>query len=88
MTAQPLHQPDGEQFDGDHDVIHLGGRTAVVVPVEEYRVLRELRRNATPEELADAEDSAAIADWEAHKAAGTADTVSGAELRRRLGLRA
>lgn len=59
----------------------------MVVPVEEYRILRELRRNATPEELADAEDSAAIADWEAQKAAGTASTVSGADVRRRLGLK-
>jgi hypothetical protein len=88
MTAQPMHQPDRDQVDGEHDVIHLGGCTAVVVPVEEYRVLRELKHNATAEELADAEDSAAIADWEAQKAAGTASTISGAELRRRLGLKA
>lgn len=81
MTAEQIEPGDG------HDVIHLGGEpVAVVVPLAEFRVLAELRRNATPEELADAEDAAAIADWEVRKAAGTARTVPADEVRRRLGL--
>jgi hypothetical protein len=53
-----------------HDVIHLGGETAVVVPLEEYRLLNALRERATPEEIEDAEFDAAIAEHEAWKAAG------------------
>jgi hypothetical protein len=81
MTAEQIGPGNG------HDVIHLEGRVAaVVVPIEEYRLLAELRRNATAEELANAEDAAAIADWEARKAAGTARTVPADEVRRQLGL--
>jgi hypothetical protein len=36
MTAQPS-DPDG------HDIIHLGGQAAVVVPLEEYRTLMALK---------------------------------------------
>ena len=39
MTAQPS-DPDG------HETIHLGGETAVVVPLHEYRTLRALREHA------------------------------------------
>jgi hypothetical protein len=64
MSAQP----------GDiavsHDVIHLGGETAVVVPLEEYRLLKALRERATPEEIEEAEFDAAIAEHEAWEAAG------------------
>lgn len=81
MTAEQIEP--GES----HDVIHHDGQPiAVVVPMAEFRVLSELRRNASAEELADAEDAAAIADWEARKASGTARTVPADEVRRQLGL--
>jgi hypothetical protein len=62
-------QPDVPAAD-DHEVIHLGGKTAVVVPMEEYRLLSALRKRATPEEIEDAEFDAAIEEHEAWKAAG------------------
>jgi hypothetical protein len=64
MTAQP------EAPHGDHDLIRLGGQTAVVVPLEEYRVLTALRKHATPGELEEALTDAAIEEHEAWKAAG------------------
>jgi hypothetical protein len=54
----------------DHDVIHLGGETAVVVPLHEYGMLAALRKRASAEEIAEAEIDAAIAEHEAWKAAG------------------
>ena len=56
VTAQPA-----EAFD-QHDVIHLGGETAVVVPVDEYRKLRALERLAPPDELEAAEADAVLRD--------------------------
>lgn len=38
----------------DHQVIHLGDHTAVVVPIEEYRRLRELAERAQLIEQAEA----------------------------------
>jgi hypothetical protein len=70
VTAQPA-----EAFD-QHDVIHLGGETAVVVPVDEYRKLRALERLAPPDELEAAEADAVL---EAHRewvAAGRPGAVS------------
>ena len=63
MTAQP-DEPDG------HEVIHLGGHAAVIVPLGEYRTLKALRENATPEQVEQAELDAAIAEHEAWKTAG------------------
>jgi hypothetical protein len=63
MAAQP-DEPDG------HEVIHLGGLAAVIVPLGEYRTLKALRENATPEQVEQAEMDAAIAEHEAWKAAG------------------
>ena len=42
MSGQP------SQHDS-HDVIRLGGETAVVVPVYEYRTLKALRERASAE---------------------------------------
>jgi hypothetical protein len=64
MTAQPASAPDG------HEQIHLGGETAVIVPLEEYRVLAALRAQATPEDIEEALFDAAIAEDRAWKAAG------------------
>jgi hypothetical protein len=55
---------------GDHDMIHLGGETAVVVPLGEYRMLAALRERASAEEIEEAEIDAAIVEHEAWKAAG------------------
>jgi hypothetical protein len=63
MSAQPS-EPDS------HDVIRLGGETAVVVPVHEYRTLKALRDRASAEQVEEAEIDAAIAEHEAWKAAG------------------
>jgi hypothetical protein len=59
-----------EERGDDHDVIHLGGETAVVVPLQEYRMLAALRERATAEEIEEAEIEAAIAEHEAWKMAG------------------
>src|ERR1700721_1205764 len=55
MSAQP------EEHGGSHDVIHLGGETAVVVPLDEYRMLAALRDRASADEIEEAEIDAAIA---------------------------
>ena len=64
MSARP------EEHGGGHDVIHLGGETAVVVPLHEYRMLATLRERASAKEIEEAEIDAAIAEHEAWKAAG------------------
>jgi hypothetical protein len=64
MSAWSAEQSD------DHDMIHLGGETAVVVPLPEYRMLAALREHASAEEIEEAEIDAAIAEHEAWKAAG------------------
>ena len=47
---------------GPYEVIHLGGQPAVVVPVSDYLRLRTLEQAASPQDLEDAEDKAALAD--------------------------
>jgi hypothetical protein len=64
MSARPAEYGDR------HDVIHLGGEAAVVVPLHEYRMLTALRERASAEEIEGAEVDAAIAENEAWKAAG------------------
>ncbi|HZR50078.1 MAG TPA: hypothetical protein VFB06_11220 [Streptosporangiaceae bacterium] len=61
MTAQP---------EDAHEIIHLGGEAAVIVPLEEYRTLKALRDNATPDAIELAEMDAAIAEHQAWEAAG------------------
>jgi hypothetical protein len=63
MSAQPSEHDS-------HDVIRLGGETAGVVPVHEYRLLKALRDRASAEQVEEAEIAAAIAEHEAWKAAG------------------
>jgi hypothetical protein len=58
-----------EHRDG-HDEIHLGGQTAMVVPLHEYRMLMALREHASAAEIEQAEIDAAIAEHESWKAAG------------------
>jgi len=64
MSASSAEQSD------DHEMIHLGGETAVVVPLGEYRMLAALREHASAEEIEEAGIDAAIAEPEAWKAAG------------------
>ena len=70
MTVQPA-----EPFD-EHDIIHLGGEMAIVVPVDEYRRLRALERLASEDEMEVAEADTVL---EAHRewvAAGRPGAVS------------
>ena len=53
-----------------HDVIRLGGETAVVVPVHEYRTLKALRDRASAEQVEEAEIDVAIAEHEAGRRPG------------------
>jgi hypothetical protein len=64
MSARP------EEHVGSHDVIRLGGETAVVVPLDEYRMLAALRKRASADEIEEAEMDAAIAEHEVWKASG------------------
>ena len=57
MSAQPSEHDS-------HDVIRLGGETAVVVPVHEYHTLKALRDRASAEQVEEAEIDAAIAEHE------------------------
>ncbi len=60
MTAQPdTPGPDTVSY----EVLHLGGQAAVVVPVADFLRLRALEQAATPEDLEDAEDTAAVRIW-------------------------
>jgi hypothetical protein len=83
MTAQP-HMPSPDT--GSYEVIHIGGQAAVVVPVTDFLRLRALEQAAAPHELEDAEDTAAMLEWQARDAAGQATLVSADEARRRLSM--
>jgi hypothetical protein len=83
MTAQPVAPgPDT----GSYEEIHLGGQAAVVVPVADFLRLRALEQAASPQDLEDAEDTAAVLEWRARDAAGQTTLVPADEVRRRLGL--
>lgn len=71
-----------------HEVIHLGAEAAVIVPLSEYRQLRDEAQRARLIEQADADEAAALAEYRTQKAAGTVETVPQAEVRRRFGLAA
>lgn len=74
-----------DQGVGDHDVIARDGEvSAVVVPIDEYRRLKELERLASPEDLERAEmavQSERYAQWEA---AGRPGAVPHDDVRRML----
>ena len=83
MSAQPdTPGPDT----GSYEVIHLSGQAAVVVAVTDFLRLRALEQAATPHELEDAEDTAAILEWSARDATGQTTFVPAGEARRRLGM--
>lgn len=73
MSAQPaVGPPDPREAacPDDHNVIHLGGETAVVVPVDEYRRLKALEQRASADELEEAEADAILAEYREWAAAG------------------
>jgi hypothetical protein len=80
MAAQPAEPLST----GSHEVIHLGGEAAVVVPVAEYRRLRALERLASPDELEGAEAAAALEEYREWCAAGRPGSVSHDQARRLL----
>ena len=83
MAAQPAAPgPDT----GSYELIHLGGQAAVVVPVADFLRLRALEQAASPQELEDAEDTAAVLEWKARDAVGLTTFVPADEARRRLGM--
>jgi hypothetical protein len=83
MTAQPrTPSPDT----GSYELIHLGGQAAVVVPVADFLRLRALEQAAAPDELENAEDTAAMLEWQARDAAGQTTLVSADEAKRRLSM--
>ena len=87
MTAEPADRiPATGPNTGPYEVIHLGGQAAVVVPVADFLRLRALEQAASPQELEDAEDEAALADWRARDAAGQTSYLPHDEALRRLGL--
>jgi hypothetical protein len=87
VSAEPIGRGDGPTLDAaPYEVIHLGGQSAVFVPMTDFLRLRALEQAATQEALEDAEDMAALQDWQAREAAGATSYVSAAEARRRLGL--
>jgi hypothetical protein len=79
VTGQsPAAQPPDS---GAHDVIHLGGEAAVVVPLAEYRRLRALARLASPDDLDGAEAAAATEEYREWLAAGRPGAVSHEQAR-------
>jgi hypothetical protein len=70
----------------DHQVIRLGDQIAVVVPIEEYRRLREVERRARLAEQIDAEEAEALAEYRAAQRAGTVTAVPHEDVRKRFGL--
>ena len=83
MTAQPdMPGPDT----GSYEVIHLGGQAAVVVPVTDFLRLQALEQAASPQDLEDAEDTAAALEWRVRDATGQTTFVAADEARRRLGM--
>ena len=83
MTAQPdTPGPDT----GSYEVITWAGKPRSWLPVTDFLRLRALQEAATPEDLEDAEDTAAVLEWKARDAAGQTTFVPASEARRRLGM--
>ncbi|MBT0773175.1 hypothetical protein KIH74_29800 [Kineosporia sp. J2-2] len=88
MSAEPI--ASGPELSpgvrAGYDVIHLGGESAVIVPMADFLRLRALEEAASQEALEDAEDLAAFRDWETREAAGTTSYMTMDEVREQLGL--
>jgi hypothetical protein len=88
MSAQPVGpvHPADSPVTAPYEVIHLGGRAAVIVPLAEFLRLPALESTASAQALEDAEDAAAAQDWLARDAGAETNYVPLPEVRRRLGL--
>jgi hypothetical protein len=73
MTAEPVGYLG-------HEFIHLGGETAVVVPVDEYRRLRALESRASAEDLEVAEADAMLQGHREWVAAGRPGAIAHEEM--------
>ena len=71
MTAQPASIPDEP-----HEVIHLGGEAAAIVPLSELRRLQAVERRAPAALLEEAEIEATLAAHREWVAAGRPGAVS------------
>jgi len=80
MTAQSA----GPAGVGPHEVIHLGGEAAVVVPVAEYRRLRALGATGLSDDLEAAEAAAALEEYREWSAAERPGANSHEQARRLL----
>jgi len=85
MRAEPIDS-GADPDTGTYEVIHLGERAAVVVPLAGFLRLRALERRASLVELEDAEDAAAVEEWRSRESAGKTSYLGSQEVRRRLGL--
>jgi hypothetical protein len=85
MTAQPIDPSTGPDV-GTYEVIHLGDEAAVVVPLGDFLRLRALERRASVQDLEDAEDAAALHEWQLRDAAGTTSYLTPAQARHQLDL--
>ncbi|MEV5574940.1 hypothetical protein AB0L06_33300 [Spirillospora sp. NPDC052269] len=70
MSAQPIDPGPGEAATEPYEVIHLGGETAAVVPLDDLRRFKALEKNASPEALDEAAATAASAELDDWIAAG------------------
>lgn len=65
---------------GPYEVIHLGGESAAIVPLDELRRLQALERHASPEMLEEAEMEAAFAEYRTWAAQGRPGAISHEEM--------
>lgn len=75
VTTEPLPStpvPDTAPY----EVVHLGGETAVVVPVTDFLPLQALHRQASAEDLEETEIEATLAAHRAWVAAGRPGALS------------
>ena len=79
FTMDPVSSQPAVDHD-QHDVVHLGGETAVVLPMYEYRRLRALESRATAEELDAAEADAVLQGHDEWVAAGRPGAMSHEEF--------
>jgi hypothetical protein len=72
--------------DGQHLAVLAQPDVAIVVPVADFLRLRALEQAAAPDELEDAEDTAAMLEWQARDAAGQTTLVSAEEAKLQLSM--
>lgn len=78
VSAEPTSP--ASRASGPYEVIHLGGESAAIVPLDELRRLQALERHASPEMLEEAEMEAAFAEYRAWAAEGRPGAISHEEM--------